>query len=79
MMSAIASGLGILLKVMGLADWATKMFEYAQAKRTGEVIQKGKDDAATVKADEQGAAIDNQVAGQSDAAVAADLSRFQRK
>ena len=75
MLSLIFTGLGLVTKLLGLAELAAKFFDNAQARRDGMVQQQNAELAATVKADAGAAATSGRVAGESDAEVRADLQK----
>lgn len=75
MLSLIFTGLGLVTKLLGLANLAAKFFDKAEARRDGMVQQQSADLAAAMKADAKAAATSGQVAGESDAEVRADLQK----
>jgi hypothetical protein len=75
MLSLILTGLGLVSKLLGLADLAAKLFDKAEARKVGMIQQQNADLGASVKADAKAAATSGQVAGESDAEVRVDLQK----
>jgi hypothetical protein len=75
MLSLIFTGLGLVTKLLGLADLTAKLFDKAEARRAGQVQQQNSDLNATVETDAKAAVSSGQVAGESDAEVRADLQK----
>lgn len=75
MLSLLATGLGLLLKAMGLVSWGEALLKSAQDRKAGMDAQKLADDQATIAAAEGAARAQAIAAGQSDAAVTAALEK----
>lgn len=73
MLSGIFTVLGVVSKLLGLADFAEKMFQRAQDRRQGMLDQKAADNQATVDAATEGQKAAGRIAGESPAQVREDL------
>ena len=75
MLSLIVTGAGLLLKALGFVQWGESLVQRAQDNKAGMVAQRAADDEATVAAATKAARAGSEVAGESDAAVIADLKK----